>query len=341
MPCLNHQQPTCRLFGETAVGKSFAMLLGFGNTVTFEVDDDTFNVQVYSDVTLEANRAYHFCMIFEGSGFGNELRCYIDGVKQLEATPTDRQPDATTLGLRVVAEHGDADFSTAQMGGVNFPFVAPVNGHYNMWAWFDGASAVISDSDVRLELFEKGALPTTTISAGTEAAMQTSLDALASSVRVNSPLCIRVEAVTGDGNLTLTADGITFDSLSSIHVQYMGSGTLIWENTNGGDASIGSSFSGNVVFVTEKTITVTVRDAATLSPVVGASVRLEADTDQLVFLTTNGSGVAQTTTFAWTADQPFLAKSRKASASPYYKPKTFTGTVTTTGLNIVVLMRED
>ena len=98
-----------------------------------------------------------------------------------------------------------------------------------MW---DGSDADLTDTEIRETLFELGALAGTTISSGSESAMQTSLDALADTVRGNEPLNIRVEEVTGDGDLTLSADNITHDDLASIHVQYLGSGTLTWQNTN-------------------------------------------------------------------------------------------------------------
>ena len=133
--------------------------------------------------------------------------------------------------------------------------LAPINGRYSNWATFSGANAALTDAEVREELFEKGAIPDITVT------NQTQLDAIASSVRPNVPLAIRVDVA---GSISLTADNITFDPLCSIHVQYTGSGTLTWINNNGSDASIGSTTGGGIInFVNPATLT--------LSPLVANS----------------------------------------------------------------------
>ena len=88
-----------------------------------------------------------------------------------------------------------------------------------------------------------------------------------------------LHTVTGDGNLTLNADNITHNQYASIHVQYMGTGTLTWNNTNGSDASIGSTPNGGTItFVESVPVKVTVLDASDFSEIAGARVLLEADT---------------------------------------------------------------
>ena len=77
------QDPPKRIYGEGDGTQSFAFIMGWGNNLIFEVDDPSFTLQVFSDTHLEPNRVYHVCMIFEGNGFGNELRAYLDGVEQL------------------------------------------------------------------------------------------------------------------------------------------------------------------------------------------------------------------------------------------------------------------
>ena len=248
------QQPPCRIYGEGTTGASFAFLLGFGNSLLYEFNTGSDVIQIFGDTGLVSNRAYHLCMIFEGNGFANECRAYLDGVKQTDSFAT--APNLASLPSRTPAEFGDPVGSSA-VGGTSLLLVAPVNGNYNYWSFFTGASAVLTDSEVRQELFEKGALPDTTITSGSQSAMQTQLTALASSVRPNKPLCIRVEAVSGNGNVTLTADNVTFDALASIHVQYMGTGTLTWVNTNGSNASIGSTPNGGtILFQTPRTLTI-------------------------------------------------------------------------------------
>ena len=83
---------------------------------------------------------------------------------------------------------------------------------------------------------------------------QSGLDALADTLRADAPCCIRV---TGDGIINLTADNITFSPLASIHVQYTGTGILNWTNTNGANASIGSTTAGGTInFINPATLTI-------------------------------------------------------------------------------------
>jgi len=342
------QRPPERIYGEGNETTSFAFIIGWGNNVIFEVDSASFTVQVYSDTFLEPNRAYHLCMIFEGSDYADELRCYLDGVKQLTGQPTDRSIGATTLAARGVAEFGDPA-GTVAIGGTVILLEACVNGQYNHWVTFDGANAVLTDTEVREELFEKGALPGTTITSGTQSAMQTSLDALADTARGNEPLNIRVNAVTGDGDLELNADNITHNALASIHVQYMGTGTLTWTNLNGSNASIGSTPNGGtIIFITTVTVTVHVLDSSTFTDVTDAQVLVEAasggdlaeGTDILTGVT-NSSGIVTTSSFGYTNDQPVKGRVRKGTTSPFYKTSVITGTITSAGLTVTVLVEPD
>ena len=241
------QTPPKRVYGEGNDTTSFQFVLSFGNTVMFEVIEPTnFDVQIFSDVILQPGRTYHLCGIFEGNGYANEARFYIDGVEQLSAVPSNRQPASADLDARGVGEFG-GPAGTVGIGGEVIVMDAPVDGSYQHWITFDGANAVLTDTEVKEELFEKGALPGTTIAAGTQSAMQTSLDALIGTVRQDEPLNIRVSTVTGDGNLSLVADNITHNALASINVQYMGTGTLTWINANGSNASLGSTPNGGVI----------------------------------------------------------------------------------------------
>lgn len=343
------QTPPCRVYGEGNQTSFLQIVIGFGNFVMFEIRDAggvSTALQVISTQDLVADRPYHLLLQYEGSGFGNYFRAFLDGVLIDSVTMGATDLDAHT---GVVPTWADPN-GTVGVGGDTVILVAPNNGDYSHWVSFSGAdAAALSTTDVREELFEKGALPGTTISAGTEAAMQTSLDALASSVRGDEPLNIRVETVTGDGDLTLDADDITHDSRASIHVQYMGTGTLTWRNTNGSNASIGSTPNGGaIVFATPQTVRVTVQDAATFAPVSGARVLLEADSGgplsagtDILSGTTNGSGVIEDTAFDYSADQPVTGRVRQGTSSPLYKTGSITSTITSTGLNITVLLVSD
>lgn len=285
------QQPPTRIYGEGGTAQSISINLGFGNSLLFEVDLDGDAKQIFGDTDLVPNRAYHVALVFMGTDFRNKVECYLDGVRQLDTQ--DDVPDVTTIAARTPAVFGQSSVSVA-IGSTELVQVSPVSGIYNYWAFFDGNDANLSAADVRQELFEKGALPDTTVTSGSQSAMQTQINALASSVRPNKPLCIRINAVSGDGNFTLSANNITFDPLASIHVQYMGTGTLTWINNNGSNASIGSTPNGGTVtFQNPKTITVS-------DLIAGSEVRIyeAGTTTELGGVETSGTSFALTVSVA-------------------------------------------
>ncbi len=247
------QQPPCRVFGDGGQTVNNSFFLGFGNSIVAEADCDPSVVQVGSDISLSPNRSYHLALVFRDIGGGNsELEFYLDGVSQGTQTVADTS-SAARGGFRFGGVTGTTSYS---IGGSAFQLVSPVNGYYSMGCAFVGAS-VPTSAEIRSELFEKGALPGFTIASDTEANIQAALDAIASSVRPDEPINIRIEAVTGDGVLNLTADNITHDALAAVHIQYMGTGTLNYTNTNGANASIGSSPNGATInFINPAVLTV-------------------------------------------------------------------------------------
>jgi len=328
------QNPPKNIYGEGDATQSFRFILGWGNNLVFEVDSASFTLQVFGDTPLEVDRPYHLCMVFEGSGYGNEIRAYLDGVEQLNAEPTNRQPASATLTARSAGEFGDPAGIVA-VGGTEVILLAPINGQYAQWAMFDGTNAVLTDTEIREELFEKGATPTVTIT------NQAGLDALADTVRANSPLCILVNVA---GSISLSADNVTFDPSASIHVQYNGTGTLTWTNSNGANASIGSTTSsGTIVFTEDVTVSVTCLDATDGTPIEDALVYVVDSSAGVVINTlTNPSGIA-TGTFGYISDDVIssVSKVRKGTASPYYKTSPITGTIKSTGLTTTILMIGD
>lgn len=258
------QTPPKRIYGEGTESPLFQFMYAFGNNSMFEVVDAGFNLQIFGPV-LEPNRPYHLCGVFEGNGFANQAKFYVDGIEQTLAEPTTRQPNTATLTARGVGEFGDPSGASG-VGGTSVLLNASVNGHLQHWAMWDGAT--LTQTQIRDELFEKGALPDVTITSDSQANMQLAVDALSSTVRPDAPLAIRVEAVLGGGDLALSFDNVTFDDRISIHVQYMGTDTLTITNNNGSDASIASTPNGgSVSFVNPAQLTV--------SPLVsGSEVRI-------------------------------------------------------------------
>jgi hypothetical protein len=338
------QNPPKRVYGEGDATQSFAFLVGWGNNIVFEVDSASFTLQIFGDTFLAPNRTYHLCMIFEGNGYGNELRAYLDGIEQTAAEPSDRKPDAATLAARTAGEFGDPA-GTVAMGGTAVILIAPINGYYAQWAIWDGADAILTDTEVREELFAKGAIALNTISGGTESAMQTALDAYADDVIGDVPLGFAVEDSTS-GDFTLVADNITFNSKCSLHIRYEGNDTLTWVNDNGGDAVTAIATGGGTVVIQNRvTVTITVKDNSTGTVISGARVYIEADTGGsltagtvIMNTTTNVSGIA-TATVDLSASQPIIGRVRLAS--PAYKTGQIGGPITLDGLNETILLVGD
>jgi len=340
------QEPPTNIYNEGNETTGFRIVLFMGNTLMFEVVEPTnFTLQLIADNVIEVGRNYHICAVFYGSGFANTAALFIDGVQQILAIPDPATPGTASLDARGVAEFGDTS-GTVGLGGVVVNQRAGRNSRYNHWATFNNKTLTVTQ--IREELFEKGALPTSTISAGTEAAMQTALDAFANTAPSNEALDFRVETVTGDGDISLDSDNITHNALSSIHVQYMGTGTLTWRNTNGSNASIGSTPNGGtIVFVAPQTLTVNVKDASDSSLVQNARVYIEADSGGplaagtvILNTLTNASGIANIA-FDYSADQPIIGRVRKGTSSTRYKTGTITGPLTSTALNISILLVRD
>ncbi len=347
-------QPFTRIYGEGDAEPTFQFMFGFGNTVTFECYANTGSVavQVYSDRPLIAGRVYHLTGVFEGNAYDNRVKFFLDGVEQLVAEPTDRRPDTTTLATRTVQGVFSDPTGTVGLNGTTLTTVGVVNGEYNHWvSWGDSANAELSDAEIRVQLFEAGALAGETISSGTEVAMQSALDtAVANSSLGDEPLNIEVEAVTGGGDFTLDLDDVIFDDKASIHVRYNGTAdTLTIRNTGTSNASIGSApFGGTIVIATEQTLTVTVKDAKTGAAIENARVLVEAasggaltaGTAIIDAVLTNVSGVASAT-FDYTSDQPVTGRVRKGSVSTAYKTGSVSGTITAAGFDVTVLLVPD
>lgn len=342
------QAPPTRIYGEGTTTTCYQIVMGFGNNSMFEVVEPTNfpnGLQIYGPA-LVPFREYHFCGIFSGNAHDNEVKFFVDGVEQTDAQPSDRQPDTADLNSRSPIEIGDPAGAVG-IGGGTVIQQATRNGAYQYWSmWGDSADALLSNNDVRVILFERGALANTTVISNTEVNMQTYVDTIAD--QDNAACCIEVEEVTGGGDFSLTSN-VVFDSLSSIHVRYNGNTSgLTWINIDDGNASIGSApFGGIITLATRQTLTVTVLDAANNAVIEGARVYIEADSGgdlstgtEIMNTTTNSSGVA-TATHDYTSDQPIIARVRKTGSSPYYKTGEIGGPLTSIPLNETVLVVPD
>jgi hypothetical protein len=244
------QQPPTRFYGDGGGNNSVEFHLGFGNILMYEIysnNGNGFVCQIYSDVILEPSRNYHIALQYENSSNGNFFKAWLDGVPQLDANNTT--PDGEFSSNRDPGIFGTG--ANSAIGGTLIKVVTPVNAKYNHWGfWADANASAITTSVVRETLFEKGVLPDITVSS------QTDLDNLANSARPNAACCIAISEASAGAGLTLEADNVTFDPLASIHIQWLGTGTLIWTNTNGSNASIISTPNGGSVDLrNERTVT--------------------------------------------------------------------------------------
>lgn len=343
------QPPPKRIYGEGDVNPTFQIVLAYGNNVFFEVADPGFNVQVFSERTFTPNRTFHICAIFEGNGFANEARFYIDGIKQTSSDPVSGAPDAADLDARTGASALGDPPGGEGVGGEAVILNASVQGRYAHWYIFNGANAALTDIEVRQELFEKGASPDVTISTDTVANMQIALDALSGTTTNDAPLNILIEPVSGGGDFELNLDNITFNDFASIHVQYSGTDTLDLVNINGSNGSIGSvTGGGSLNFIDPVTVRITAVDASDGSVIQDARLLLEADTGgplpngtEILSGLTDVNGVIEDTAFRYSADQPVVGRLRRGTNPIYYRTARISQTITSSGLDITVLMVRD
>ncbi|RME26938.1 MAG: hypothetical protein D6798_05660, partial [Deltaproteobacteria bacterium] len=234
-------RPPTAIYKEGGGTNNIALLLGFGNNVIAQaVDAGDFDIQAFADRPLTPNRPYHICFRFQYDAAGTkEFALFIDGVKQAQTVPS---PPAPT---REMSSHvgdivwGDPD-TNLNVGGTIIGFSGPIDGaRYNDWATWTTA---LTDTQIRQELFEKGAVATHTVTS------QAELDALAGGVISETPCAIDVNVA---GSIALRADNITFTE-ASIHVRYLGTGTLTWTNGNGSNATITAATAGGTVIVNDE-----------------------------------------------------------------------------------------
>jgi hypothetical protein len=341
---------TCLYEEGGGVNNIYFALFG-GNVLLANIaDTGDFNVQAYSNFRLTVGRIYHIMFRFEGSDDADEFVMYIDGIEQ---TVTSGNPP----GINHHDTHGgdigwgdpDANLDT---GGTDINYSGPTDATYAHWVTWSNLSGngIPTDTEIREQLFEAGALADYTVENDTEANMQTDLDTIADTTRPDAPLAIRIE-ICDDGDFELIADDIVFDDRISMQVRYLGNDTLTWVNSGTSNlvASKVSAPNGTVTIIETAPITITVTDIATGNPIQNARVYLEADTGGpltagTVILNdvTNASGVASTE-IRYSTSQPIIGRARRApSGGPYYRSAGIVTTVSSVdGVSIGVALIPD
>ncbi len=342
------------LYEEGAQINNFALLNGFGNNLMFQFADDGGDyVQIYADVPITPNRPYLVLAEFNASGQkSGQCKLWLDGVAQSRSNgnPWEVTSFPTHSGNITWGHEGSEVLQIGDSRGTDqtdIAFTSPVKCNYAHW--FNWTDVTIADADIREELFEKGALADTTISSGTEAAMQTSIDAEANTLFTDWPCAIEIAACTA-GSFELTFDNITFEDRVSMQVRYLGSDTLTIVTENGtvlDSAKLGAPYGGTITVINAVPITITARDIDDNSVIQGARVRITADTGGpetagtvLLEGVTNASGVL-TGNYRYSSSQPVVGRVRKGSASTYYKTADIVATVGSGGLSQTVFMIKD
>jgi len=228
--------PAC-IYEEGGGVNNLYFVLGFGNILLANMADSNkgTKIQAFSDKTIAINRPYHIMLRYEATVGDGYFYMYVDGVRQAKTT-------GNPIIVNEMSVHsGDWAFgkpdSNLDTGGTDIAYNAANNLLLAQWAtWSDtGGGCPLTESEIRVDLFEKGALADVTIASDTEANMQLAVDALADTIRPDYPCAIKIEGRSGGGDLRLEADNITFDPNCSIDIMYMGTTgtTLTWVLKNG------------------------------------------------------------------------------------------------------------
>ena len=336
--------------GDGSASMRFIMFMG--NAVMVESDNGSTIVQAFGDTFLEPGRPYHLYVVWQGSGLGNILEFYIDGLLQSVTEPPSGAPGSATFPSGAQFEYGNP-LSSTSVGGTLVTLNAPTSSQWQHWTLSSGnlLTDIPTATEVREVLFGQSVVSDVVISTDTQANMQIALDALSGTTRPDAPSCIEIEAEAGGSDFELTVNNITFDALASLHINYTGSqGTLTLRNAGGSNTSIvlAPYPFASVVILATVTVQVTVLDASTQLPIQDAVVLLEADVggpaaageDIISALVTDVNGQVSVI-FDYTADQPVTGRARKGTASPFYKTGTLGGTITATGYDVTIFLVGD
>lgn len=347
------QKSMSALWKEGGGVQNLAFLVGQGNVLMWQLADvagTRDNVQAYSDFRLEAGRTYHITGRYSHLDTIKEANLYVDGIKQ---SVTDGNP--MTLGI--FDSHsgdvvwGDPD-NNLEMGTVDIAFAGQEHAYMaGFITWSDNSAGTnaggLTDAEIK-QLAWRSFIPDVTIDSDTEANMQADVDLLADTVRSNAQLCIRVEGLSGGGDLELDFDNITFNPLATVQIQYVGADTLTVVKQNGTDFDtdkFDTPGGGTITVEEDVPVKVTVKDIDDSTVIQNARVLVEAASGgdlstgvDILTGVTNASGVSEGT-LRYTSDQPVEGKVRKTN--PYYKDGQISATITSAGLDIEIFLIKD
>jgi hypothetical protein len=307
-----------------------------------------FKAQAYSDFALATARPYHVMIHAE---FGDHFELYIDGVLQVTPGGGGLGTDTT-----MSAHSGDWSFGdpggNLDTGGVDIAYNAcnPMYlSNWGTWSGVGGGAPLNVTTDIRDELFRKGALPEHVFSSGTESVMQTAMNAYNNQTHKDWPLTYQIpDSTSGDFTLTLT-DQVWPDECK-FHIMYTGSDTLTIRNS--GTSNFDSSkayapLAGSIAVIETAGLIITVKDISTGSVIQGARVLVEADTGgplsagtDIIYTATDASGQVSAE-IDYTSSQPITGWVRDQSGSTKYIQSDVVGTIGAAGLELTIFMIRD
>ena len=247
------QGPPTLIYGQGGSTAGLALFLWAGNNVMAQLRNNagTELVQIYSSFSLEINRPYHFLLRFSGNAFDDEFSFYIDGVKQTSSL-SGTNVDTTDIVAHTSPHIWGQSEQVIPVGDSSSTIIkASITSLHSQWWFWNGIDSEMTQDELTDNIVAAGAIPTTTITSGTQVVMQTALNAVVSTYS-DAPLAISIEEVTGGGNVSLNLDNVTFSEKISVEIEYQGSGVLTLTNINGSNGSKGTS---NVTFLNPSILT--------------------------------------------------------------------------------------
>ena len=233
----NVSQGLAVIYEEGAQVNNIAFLNGFGNNAMVQIanaSDDY--VQLFLDKPLAPLRTYHIMWKFVASGQDNGISVlWLDGVEQskTKGNPWETAQLDSHSGNITWGHEGTENLKVGDDRGpdaTTIAFVSPVSCSYAHWVNWSGQT--ITPTQIREQLFEKGARADYTIAADTEANMQTAFDAYEETEHTDTP-CVFEIAECSEGDFTLVLNGVTFVDRVSIQFRYVGTNTLTLRLENG------------------------------------------------------------------------------------------------------------
>ena len=188
---------------------------------------------IQSKSLTQPNRPYFYAGVWERynqhAGTGNRILFYVNGVLQGTAEEANTDLFPYHAGLITL---GNCQISLKSFNETTLQSQT-VAKNLNFWATFNDQT--LTAQDFR-DIFERTTFAEVTIAADTVLNQQAALDALTGNTYQDINCAIRILQATDQTNYRLFVDNIDFiadDNIQDISIQFVGTGILTLENTNG------------------------------------------------------------------------------------------------------------